>query len=108
MRFRDYLKEGTWSIPNDIKTAKKLESLFKKPILAKNYKKSLYNLVGDDDLFDSIEDAFRSEDKDKDIRSMVAGWIDENWIKKFDKIDWLKEWDPEALKIVKNIVKKYK
>lgn len=69
---------GTWSTPNTMTKARQLAKLLARPLPANDAtKNALYNLVGDDDLFDSIAQSKR--EGLRDVRWSVA--------------DKLKEWD---------------
>lgn len=69
------LCEGTWSLPDTNKKVKKLKSLMKSPINAsdlKLIKDELYNILGDDDLYDNLNDAAEYA---SDLRLTIANYI---------------------------------
>tara|TARA_Y100000310_G_C19967653_1_gene484044 strand:+ start:261 stop:431 length:171 start_codon:yes stop_codon:yes gene_type:complete len=54
----------------------------KKPIRRKDATDKLYNIFGDDDLFDAIEDAVRDdENQESDIRHVIQFELDKRGIK---------------------------
>ena len=66
--FKEFLNEGSWTLPNDIREYKN----FSKEI--KDLKKKYYNIIGDDEVFDGLDSAlsrleelekFAAEKKDK-------------------------------------------
>ena len=62
---------GTWSLPQSLEKAKKLQNLLKKPLIALDVENKLYDLLGDDDLFDSIIEEQRVFGDDLDVRDLV-------------------------------------
>jgi hypothetical protein len=58
---------GTWSQPRTEEKAKQLAKLMATPLAKKNACDLLYDLVGDDDLFDLIDEL----DSDSDVRFLV-------------------------------------
>ena len=62
---------GTWNIPQSLEKAKKLQNLLKKPLIALDTENKLYDLLGDDDLFDSIIEEQRVFGDDLDVRDLV-------------------------------------
>jgi len=103
MKLHD-LQEGTWDNPDSIAKAKKLAKTMSKPIPKKDYASTLSGLIGDDDLYDRIEDAVRKDDpQDTDVRWLIADKLKE-WLKNLDQ--FIKPWNPQAIKIVKQIANK--
>lgn len=49
--FADFMNEGSWALPNDLKEYKK----FIKEI--EQLKKKYYNIIGDDEVFDGLDSA---------------------------------------------------
>ena len=84
---KEELKEGTWAIPNTQKKYNELKKLMKRPIiLGKDAEKAtdkLYNLTGDDDLFDQLEDAADNDAKG-DARPYVKEFL-KLWAKELKK-----------------------
>jgi hypothetical protein len=62
---------GTWNLPQSLEKAKKLQNLLKKPLIALDTENKLYDLLGDDDLFDSIIEEQRVFGDDLDVRDLV-------------------------------------
>jgi hypothetical protein len=62
---------GTWSQPNTAKKSHQLKELMCKPILKHQAFQKLYHLVGDDDLFDFIEELEPTDD----VRYLVQSHI---------------------------------
>jgi len=91
---------GTWALPQTVKQAKELQKLVAKPLSPKVAEDKLYNLLGDDDLFDNILEA--KEKGDSDVRILV-----ESSLSKFlsEKENAVKAWNKEAYKICQNICK---
>ncbi len=63
---------GTWSTPNTMAKANKLAKLLAKPLPGEKATDVLYDLVGDDDLFDNIDR------QSSDVRRLVADKL-EKW-----------------------------
>jgi hypothetical protein len=63
------LREGTWAFPASIVAAKKLGQMLDKPLSPKDASKELYSILGDDDLFDDLDDA--AEEGVKDARPII-------------------------------------
>jgi hypothetical protein len=72
--FKEFLNEGRWSTPTTPEQKAKLKALLDNPLLAKNAINKLYNLIGDDELFDLIDDAI-SEDPTTDVRAIVNKFL---------------------------------
>ena len=98
---------GTWALPNTKEKAQALHELMQKPLKANSKAESkLYNLYGDDELFDEIIDRRADEGTNYDLRFLVATYIK-------GTLDYLKEspesfyvkFDQEATKILEQIVK---
>lgn len=104
--FRRFLNEGTWSLPYNDNDAKELEKLFKAPIKAKDSEHKIYHLIGDDDLFDNIDDIVKHDGADADVRYIIADKISDilNDYKK-DPSRFSEKFSNESIKILNNIVK---
>lgn len=62
---------GTWALPKTKAQAESFRSLMMQPLKAKDVEDKLYYLLGDDELFDEIEE-FRSVfGDDGDVRALV-------------------------------------
>lgn len=64
------LKEGTWSYPDNMTKVNKLKQMMSKPIKASLATTLLYDLIGDDSLFDAI-DEISQHYGDDDIRPLI-------------------------------------
>jgi len=93
---------GTWALPQTTKQAKELQKLVSKPLPAKVANDKLYNLLGDDDLFDSILEEKRACGDDCDIRILVESSL-RNFLD--NKENATKPWDKNAFEICQNICK---
>lgn len=99
------LKEGCWSCPNTVTKARELVKLLSQPLPAGKAKDKLYNLIGDDALFDDIDDREYTEGPDYDVSYLVKAWILGNIIKK-DAVEWFVPFDDEVIDIFKRMLKK--
>jgi hypothetical protein len=63
---------GTWSQPNTAKKAHQLKKLMSEPLLKNQACEKLYHLVGDDDLFDFIQELEPTDD----VRYLVQSHIE--------------------------------
>ncbi|MGU3404608.1 hypothetical protein [Methylobacterium brachiatum] len=72
---------GTWATPFTDEDVSRLEALMAEPLPASRAADVLYDLVGDDTLFDAIVSAVE-HDPDGDVRPLVAITLDEwtNWM----------------------------
>ena len=66
----EVVKEGTWELPKTPKQKSALKKLLSKPLKAKGATNKLYNIIGDDILFDDIDD-FADTEPNADVRPMV-------------------------------------
>lgn len=72
------INEGTWALPDSPQKVKALSDAFDHPITVRIFKDTLTDLIGDDSLLDTIEDAVRPSDSDfetYDIRPLLSDWI---------------------------------
>jgi hypothetical protein len=85
------LSEGTWATPDTPEKKQQLITLMSKEFPvgadATNATEQLYNLIGDDELFDQLE-ALASEDPDADCRQVVM-----------DRMDMLSD-DPDVQEVI--------
>ena len=93
---------GTWALPQSLEKAKKLQNLLKKPLIALDAENKLYDLLGDDNLFDSIIEEQRVFGDDLDVRDLVKFSL-EYFLK--NSKNATNPWDKEAFKICQNICK---
>lgn len=70
------LNEGTWSLPDTVDKVREVLALLKEPIKWSNNKalKNVYDLLGDDDLFDDLDATKR--DRALDIRPVLVKHIE--------------------------------
>lgn len=64
---------GTWAIPHTIKKAQRLEALMKAELSRAQAEQDLYNILGDDRLYDSFNE-YGPED---DVRFIIAHHLGE-------------------------------
>jgi len=102
---KKYIAEGCWSYPYTEDKAKKLFALFEKPLVAKEAKDVLYDLVGDDTLFDALDKA--EEKSSSDVRPEIKIHI-KNMLEMYHKQpgDFKYGFEPKALEILHLIVDK--
>lgn len=96
--------EGTWGKPHTVAAAKQLQRAMRRPIPAGNVPKEVSNVVGDDDLFDLIDDTAKKDGEDKDVRVLIASQL-LDWLR--DLSSWSKPWEPAAIAIYKQIALKH-
>jgi len=67
--------EGTWALPDSPKKMNELKKLLKRKLPAKDATKKLYNLVGNDELFDLIGEIRKAEGPNADVSDAVKFWL---------------------------------
>jgi hypothetical protein len=81
VNWADTIAEGTWAVPNTDDDVDKLIELLSNPLPAgvdgQNATNALYNLIGDDKLFDKIQEIARI-DPEHDVGDLVADWLQEH------------------------------
>lgn len=90
---------GTWSVPNTLKIAKQLVKLFEEPVLAGNATDKIYHIIGDDSLFDDIDDE-RFHRPDQDVRPIIGVHIESILKSIKTPAIWKVEWEPEAVDLL--------
>jgi hypothetical protein len=87
----EQLAEGTWDLPDTPEKKAKLVDLMSKPLTvgpdATNATEQLYDLIGDDELFDQLE-ALAEQDPDADCRQVI-----------YDRMQQLSQ-DPDVQEII--------
>ena len=82
--------EGTWAVPNTDEDIDKLIDILSKPLPAgvdgQNATPALYNIIGDDRLFDRIEEIAKI-DPERDVRSMITDWLQDNLPQIYQQIE---------------------
>ena len=84
-QFEDWANEvveGTWHLPNDEQDTQSLDDLMAKPLEAgdngENAAGALYDIIGDDALFDKLADVASAEGPETDARPTVVSWLRDN------------------------------
>lgn len=77
----DTIEEGTWSLPDSDLKVKKLQELMSDVLVAgidgADAAGALYDILGDDDLYDRIYDASRGS-PEMDVRPIVYDWLQDH------------------------------
>jgi hypothetical protein len=102
--FKGELDEGTWSAPYTKGQAEKVRDMLENPLSPAEAKDKLYDLLGNDDLFDEIQ----QYDRDEDVRPAVVKYIRDTFVRNFDQSQWKHDFEPEALKILQDVGKQMK
>lgn len=89
---------GTWSSPNTSEKAERLVQFLSAPLAATDASSRLYDIVGDDELFDMIA-AATDIDAKTDVRGLVALKLDE-WLNWMEISSWTAPWSEEAVSLV--------
>ena len=80
MSWADNIVEGTWAVPNDLKSITQFKKLMADPLPvgvdASNATEQLYGIFGDDQLFDDLED-LAAKDPDADARPVIQNRLDQ-------------------------------
>ena len=81
VNWADTIAEGTWAVPNTDDEIGKLIDILSDPIPAgvdgQNATNILYNIIGDDRLFDQIQEIAKV-DPEEDVRSVVENWLQDH------------------------------
>jgi len=97
------LCEGTWSVPNTKAIATKLKLLMDNPIPTDGAADKLYHLLGDDDLFDEINELTGAHD----VRFLIALKIRD--VIEMDDVGALNvALEPDARRILQRLVKNHR
>ncbi len=84
----EVVKEGTWALPDTPKQKAALKKLLSKPLKAKDASDKLYDLIGDDQMADDLDDYAEREPND-DVRPMVKSHMKRLGIKEEVDLDEL-------------------
>ena len=76
----DTVNEGTWALPKTPKEKDALKKLLSKPLKAKDASKKLYDIIGDDQLADDVDD-FAEKHPNDDVRAIVKSHMKRMGIK---------------------------
>jgi len=82
----EVVKEGTWALPDTPKQKAALKKLLSKPLKAKDASDKLYDLIGDDEMADDLDDYAEREPND-DVRPMVKSHMKRLGIKEEVELD---------------------
>ena len=86
----DKLSEGSWALPDTDDEIDQLLDLFSEPLPvgvdAQNATNALYNIVGDDNLFDRLAE-LATTDPEADAREVVASWLYDNLPEVYQRIE---------------------
>lgn len=98
---------GIWALPHTTEKAKRLQALFAKPIyFTKKVESELYDLYGDDELWDEIQDRKYEYGSRYDMRFLIASCLDGELKYYEEKPECFNvKFDRSAIKILKAIVK---
>lgn len=81
--------EGTWAVPVEDLDIQKLQELMSDTLEAgidgQNATSALYDIIGDDALFDRIYDASRGS-PEMDVRPIIYSWLEDNMPSVFEKV----------------------
>ena len=86
----DILEEGTWALPETPEDLEQLKTLMANPLPvgtdAENATSALYNLIGDDELFDRLGDLADNEGSKADARDVIKHFMKQEMPGLFDKL----------------------
>lgn len=96
---------GTWALPQTKQSAEQLAALMAKPLKASKAEAAIYNLLGDDELSDSIHGQIKTDGSNSDVRCLIAARLEDFLDDYADRPEaYFEEWNPSALKICRRIV----
>jgi hypothetical protein len=79
----DLLDEGTWAIPHSPEELQQLQQILAKPLSfgmdATNVTSVLYDVIGDDSLFDTLHNLVDDLGEDADAVPAIKEWLKDNW-----------------------------
>jgi hypothetical protein len=86
----DLLDEGTWTIPETPEELQQLQQLLSKPLPfgmdATNVTSALYDIIGDDTLFDTLHNLVDDLGEDADAVPAIKEWLKDNWPNIYQKL----------------------
>jgi hypothetical protein len=86
----DLLDEGTWAIPETPEELQQLQQLLSKSLPfgmdATNVTSALYDIIGDDTLFDTLHDLVDDLGEDADAVPAIKEWLKDNWPNIYQKL----------------------
>ena len=71
---KKYITEGTWAFPRGVDGLRELKELLDNPVPVKDATKMIYNIVGDDSLFDELGN-MAELNPDQDARGIICNKI---------------------------------
>ena len=80
------MKEGTWGLPDTPKLKAGFKKVMNKPIKAKDSTKIIGPYIGDDELFDDLDDLVK-DDPNQDVRSTIKSHMKRLGIKEDTILD---------------------
>jgi hypothetical protein len=87
----DILEEGTWAIPDTPEKLQQFKELMANPLVAgtdgENATSALYDIIGDDTLFDRIGEIAELEGPKSDVRDVVKQYIKNEMPALYDKLE---------------------
>lgn len=94
---------GTWATPNTPAKAREVADLLARPLSASRADRALYDIVGDDRLFDEIAECGATDD----VRVLVARKLKE-WDESYHKHpdSWFVEFSPATWEVLRRAYKK--
>ena len=93
------LFEGTWSYPYTVAQAQKLAKLMKSTIPAGRATSMLYHIIGDDSMYDMLDQVAREDGYDSDCRTTVQHYLEKLYSTAIDS-----KWEEGAKAIVMDII----
>ena len=69
------ITEGTWALPDSKEDVAAIQKLFQRPIPAKDAAKVIYQYIGDDSLFDQIDQIEKEDGKMADCRPTIKHFL---------------------------------
>lgn len=76
------LDEGAWAVPDNPQDLDALKSILGKPIPFgidnTNVTSEIYNVLGNDDLFDTLDEVGNAEGEEADARPTILHWLQDN------------------------------
>lgn len=86
------LSEGTWAQPDTDAKVKELQAVLEKPLEfgvdGNNASSALYNILGDEDLFDELYSGSKQSGPEADARPMIEWWIRHNMPELVSQLDF--------------------
>jgi len=105
----EILSEGTWNAPQTVKQARELAQIMAIPLPVSIAGDTIYDIVGDDGLFDDFIESEKKDGPDTDARYLIAYKLNE-WLSDLGTEQdpgWRDPWNKQAIKIVRNAIAKF-